>query len=317
MPILDGSDFNPPWMFKNGHVNSMYPYFLSSTKDPKFERERIETPDNDFLDLDFIRSGNQRLVLLCHGLEGSSDSNYIKHYANHLDQQGYDVLAINYRGCSGEMNRQFLMYNSGKTDDLDWVIRHVLSDYDQIFLIGFSLGGNLILKYLGDGHFPISEKVKKAVAVSVPVHLSDASQQLLKPSNYLYQIKFLKTLRRKVRLKHRQFPDKIDPKYLLKTWNLYLFDEYFTAPMFGYKNAEDYYAQNQSIQFLDGIQTPTLIVNAKDDPFLGPKCFPYEHAERSSTIQLCVPNYGGHVGFVKGSQDRKWLDDHIIRFFTA
>ena len=146
MPIISGDDFSPSRIYRNGHIGTLGPYIFGRWAAPVFDRVRIDTPDHDFLDLDFIRSGHKHLVILCHGLEGSSQSNYIGHFAAQFAHNGYDVLAMNYRGCSGEMNRQFHMYNSGKTDDLNHVVSSFANQYDRIAIVGFSLGGNLTLK---------------------------------------------------------------------------------------------------------------------------------------------------------------------------
>ena len=314
MPIVDGSDFNPAKPFSWGHFNTISSYFYRNKVETIFDRHRIDTPDGDFLDLDFLKIGSHKLAILCHGLEGSSSSNYIHHFSRMLSMNGWNILAMNYRGCSGEINRRLQMYNSGKTDDLDHVVKSVEDDYDRILLIGFSLGGNLILKYLGENKDIITPKISGAVAISAPVHLSDSSKQLLRVENMLYQIRFLVSLAKKIIQKKGQFPDKISLWPLLRTWNLYAFDNNYTAPIFGYKDAEDYYAHNQSLPFLKNIKIPTLIINALDDPFLGNRCYPYDVAKESDVLSLCTPKYGGHVGFARAPNDRSWIDNKILAF---
>ena len=314
MPVVKALDFIPDGKYKNGHYNTLISNVFGRRPNIMFERSRIDTPDDDFLDLDFIRSGASRLMVLCHGLEGSSASNYILVFAEHFHRLGWDILAMNYRGCSGEMNKQLQMYNSGSSGDLHLSIESISSDYDEIVIVGFSLGGNITLKYLGERIHNISDKIKAAVAISTPVHLSDASQQLLKRDNFLYQIKFVTSLSKKIIKKKRQFPDKVELRHLLKTTNLYKFDDYYTAPIFGYENAEEYYAKNQSIQWLHQIEIPSLIINAEDDPFLGPLCYPTDLVSDLQSVHLCVPKYGGHVGFVQSKDDRSWLLEKVARF---
>ena len=314
MPLVDGFDFAPVGKYRNGHYNTLIPNVFGRRPKIIFERIRIDTPDDDFLDLDFIRSDTKRLMVLCHGLEGSSQSNYMLVFAEHFNRLGWDIMAMNYRGCSGEINKQFQMYNSGSSDDLHVAFESCASDYEEVVLVGFSLGGNIVLKYLGERIQTISTKIKAAIAISTPVHLSDASQQLLKRDNFLYQMKFVTSLTKKIIKKKKQFPDKVELQHLLKTTNLYKFDDYYTAPFFGYESAEEYYAKNQSIQWLHQINGPSLIINAEDDPILGPLCYPRELVGDLSQVYLCTPRFGGHVGFVHNANDRSWLLDKVSNF---
>lgn len=309
MPIIDATKFQPVGLYKHGHFNTIVSSVVIRAPKITWQRERLTTPDDDFIDIDTIHRGAKRTIVLCHGLEGSSDSGYIRLLADHFSRAGWDVVAINYRGCSGEMNRQLQMYNSGTTGDLHFIIEHIAKRYDTIVPIGFSLGGNLVLKYLGESVYPIPSQVKSAVAVSTPVDLSNASQQLLKQENKLYQLRFLKTLRKKIHQKKEQFPHDIDTSLLKRCHNLYDFDNFYTAPLFGYTDAEDYYAHCASIQFIPTIERPALLINAKDDPFLGNKCFPRHLA--NNHFSYCEPQYGGHCGFSTSSTDRSWLPQKI------
>lgn len=297
MPILS-TDYSPSWFFKNGHVNTIYSSLFRRTKAVVFKRQRITTPDDDFLDLDLHENGSDKIVVLCHGLEGSSASKYIQGTARLCLENGYAVAAMNYRFCSGEINRQLITYHSGRTEDLHTVIQQLLPDYKAIYLVGFSLGGNLVLKYNGDGIYPLDPKIKASVAVSVPVDLHSSSIKLQAPENRLYTWRFLRTLSEKVRLKHQQFPDRVPIEKLKEVKKLIDFDEYFTAGLNGFKDAQDYYSQASSKPFLRSISRPTLLINALDDPFLTPACFPYQEAEDNPQFSLMTPQYGGHVGFV-------------------
>jgi len=308
--------FVPPRRYRNGHYNTIVPTLFGRKPKVNYIRERIPTPDDDFLDLDYITNGHKRLAVLCHGLEGDSSSIYMLVFAQHLSKIGWDILALNYRGCSGVPNKQLRSYNSGTTDDLHTAIRHRHGDYDEIAIIGFSLGGNLALKYAGEGIFDLSSKIKSVVAISTPVHLSDASKKLLSWDNKVYQLRFLRSLTSKIIQKKKQFPDDIDLRYLAQCTNLYKFDDLYTAPMYGYADAEEYYAKNQSIQWLNNISIPSLIVNAKDDPFLGPKCYPHDLIRPIENVHLLTPKYGGHVGFAYNRNDRSWLLDTTVSFIT-
>ena len=314
MPVIK-TDYKPPLLFKNRHVNTIYSSLFRKTKSLSFKRKRIETLDDDFLDIDLIENGSRKIVILCHGLEGSSDSKYIQATAKLLSLNGYSVAAMNYRFCSGEINRQLVTYHSGKTDDLHTVINFVLPNYDSVYLVGFSLGGNLILKYNGDGLFSLSPKIKANVAISVPVDLKGSSISLKRCENVLYRWRFLRTLSKKMHLKHQQFPNELDVVPLKKVKNLTDFDDFFTSKINGFKDAEDYYLKASSKQFIPNISKPTLLINALDDPFLSESCFPISEANENSNFFLMPPFHGGHVGFIsKGAF--YWSEIQILNFLN-
>ena len=315
MPLL-ATDYTPPFLFKNRHFNTIYSSLFRRIEPVSFKRKRIETSDDDFLDIDFIENGSKKIVILCHGLEGSSDSKYIQATAKLLSKNGYSIAAMNYRFCSGEINRQLITYHSGKTDDLHAVINYVLPHYDSVYLVGFSLGGNLILKYNGDGLFNLSSKVKASVAISVPVDLKGSSIALQRRENTFYNWRFLRTLSKKMHLKHKQFPDDLEIKSLKLIKNLTDFDEYFTSKINGFKDAQDYYFKASSKQFIPNISKPTLLINAMDDPFLSESCFPVSEAKKNSNFNLMTPNYGGHVGFISKG-DFYWSEHQILNFIES
>ena len=315
MPLIE-TDYKPPLLFKNRHVNTIYSSLFRKTKPLSFKRKRIETLDDDFLDIDLIENGSRKIVILCHGLEGSSDSKYIQATAKLLSLNGYSVAAMNYRFCSGEINRQLVTYHSGKTDDLHAVINYVLPNYDSVYLVGFSLGGNLILKYNGDSLFSLSPKIKANVAISVPVDLKGSSISLKRFENVLYRWRFLRTLSKKMHLKHQQFPNELDVVPLKKVKNLTDFDDFFTSKINGFKDAEDYYLKASSKQFIPNITKPTLLINALDDPFLSESCFPIVEAKENLKFNLMTPSYGGHVGFIsKGAF--YWSEIQILNFLNS
>ena len=314
MPLIE-TDYKPPLLFKNRHVNTIYSSLFRKTKPLSFKRKRIETLDKDFLDIDLIENGSKKIVILCHGLEGSSDSKYIQATVKLLSLNGYSVAAMNYRFCSGEINRQLVTYHSGKTDDLHTVINFVLPNYDSVYLVGFSLGGNLIIKYNGDGLFSLSPKIKANVAISVPVDLMGSSISLKRCENVLYRWRFLRTLSKKMHLKHQQFPNELDVVPLKKVKNLTDFDDFFTSKINGFKDAEDYYLKASSKQFIPNISIPTFLINALDDPFLSDSCFPIREAKENSNFFLMTPFHGGHVGFIsKGAF--YWSEIQILNFLN-
>ena len=314
MPVYNGSDFQPPSRYKNAHYSTLIPYLLGKSPQINYKRTRIDTDDGDFLDLDCLLADNKKIAILCHGLEGSSQSGYVVLFADHLHRKGWDVISINYRGCSGEANRKLQMYNSGMTEDVHTAITYAEKDYDDIVLCGFSLGGNIVLKYGGEGTYKLSPKIRSIVAISAPLDLYNSSIELLRWQNILYQWNFLLSLSSKIIKKKKQFPKEVQLSKLLKCRTLYKFDDHFTAPMFGYKDAADYYNQNASIQWLDKINHPTLIINAKDDPFLGSKCYPVDLAASLDNVHLYTPDYGGHVGFAYSRNDRSWLIKKVEEF---
>jgi predicted alpha/beta-fold hydrolase len=274
----------------------------------------VETKDDDFFDVDYLKNGNSRIAVLCHGLEGSSQSHYIQATSKILHNDGYDIAAMNYRGCSGELNRQAYSYHSGSTGDLHLLIESLVSSYNEIVLVGFSLGGNLVLKYSCDENYPLDARIKGVVAISVPVDLYAASIKFLKFSNKLYTLNFLKTLLAKIKLKHQQFPDLITLEDISKIKSILDFDNYITAPLNGFIDAKDYYSKCNSKQFLQNCKRPTLIINALDDPFLAESCFPLDVASKSEYLNLLMPRYGGHLGFVNNGLDYYWNEFQTLEF---
>ena len=316
MPVITPTDYNPFFPFTNGHINTIFPAVFRNQAPPPYRRERITTPDNDFLDIDHLHNGNKRLAILCHGLEGSSSSQYIQGTARILHANDWDVIAMNYRSCSGEMNRQLRMYHSGATIDLHTIIDQKEADYERIVLVGFSLGGNMVLKYIGDGIYPLNSKIEKAVAVSVPVDLMGGSIEISKRKNRIYDRRFLKSLNEKALKKHQQFPEVIRIEDLNKVKTLSDFDNYFTGPIHGFKDAADYYQKCNSKQFLTAIKIPTLILQAQDDPFLSKSCFPIEEAKANKQLTLLLPKYGGHVGFSIPGKDHYWEELKILEYLN-
>ena len=314
MPVIT-NDYKPPLFFKNRHINTIYSSLFRKTKLPSFKRKRIETLDDDFLDIDLIENGSKKIAILCHGLEGSSDSKYIQATSKLLSLNGYSVAAMNYRFCSGEINRQLVTYHSGKTDDLHVLINYVLPNYDSIYLVGFSLGGNLILKYNGEALFSLSSKIKANVAISVPVDLKGSSIALKRSENILYRRRFIRTLSKKMYLKHQQFPNQLDVAPLKKVKTLTDFDNFFTSKINGFIDAEDYYLKASSKQFIPNISKPTLLINALDDPFLSESCFPISEAKENSKFYLMTPSHGGHVGFISKG-DFYWSELQILNFLN-
>jgi uncharacterized protein len=283
--------------FKNGHLETILPSVFRKISLP-YQRQRLNLPDGDFLDLDFLKQGSDKLLLLFHGLEGSSHSSYIKGFARFGLNQGLDICAVNLRSCSGEPNKLLRSYHSGATEDVDAILSYLVSNYSysQIFPIGFSLGGNLLLKYLGEGKFKIPSQLKQAAAFSVPIDLGASAVELGKVQNKLYMKRFLVSLNQKLIEKSQRFPEEINIKGLSKITRFEEWDDRFTAPLHGFSGAKEYYQKCSSKQFLGGISIPTLLVNAQNDPFLPASCYP-ENGSFGSNLLVEIPKFGGHCGF--------------------
>ncbi|MDH4161868.1 MAG: alpha/beta fold hydrolase [Nitrospirota bacterium] len=319
MPLIPGSSYCPPYLFNNGHLQTIYPSLARRLSPELYSRERITTSDDDFLDLDWARTDSDSLAILSHGLEGSSYRPYMIGMARALNLHGWDALAWNYRSCSGEINRRLRMYHNGSIDDLDAVIRHAFSTdrYRRVALIGFSLGGNLTLMYLGSLGTAIDHRIESAAAFSVPCDLAAGARELAKPRNCFYMQQFLVSLHGKIRKKMELLPGEIDDKDYHRIRNFKEFDDRYTAPIHGFKNAEDYWAKCSCKQFIPSITIPTLIVNSRDDPFLVDGCYPVLEAERNRFVHLEMPRHGGHVGFVQfDHKGTYWSEQRAMEFLA-
>jgi predicted alpha/beta-fold hydrolase len=316
MALLAESTYNPKIFFKSKHLNTVY-RTLFNNYDIAYQRKRIETKDGDFIDLDFSLVGSSKVTIVIHGLEGSSESSYVKSLVKVLNDNCIDVIAINLRGCSGEPNRLLSSYHSGKTDDLHEVISYIEDqfNYDIFYIVGFSLGGNVTLKYLGENQFKIPTKVNGAVTVSVPCDLKGSSASIAKFWNKVYMQRFLRSLKQKSLYKLKQFPNSfLKEETILKVKNFYDFDNLYTAPAHGFKDAFDYWEKSSSKQFIQNINVPTLLITASDDPFLSNSCIPIPEAKNNDHFHLEVTKYGGHVGFNSKNDNGLWLENRIVQF---
>lgn len=317
-PVVNQSNYKAPMLCSNPHVQTIIPTLFRKVPGVTYQRERIDTPDDDFLDLDWSRVGAKRLAIVLHGLEGDASRPYMKGMVKGLNRRAWDVLALNFRGCGGEPNRKLRMYHSGETEDLQTVIQHVanLSHYSELALVGFSLGGNAILKYLGEQGAGVPGFIKAAVTMSVPCDLKACSVRLAELTNSPYKKRFLRMLRKKIEAKSLIAPDKISLDGYDKIKTLKEFDDRYTAPLHGFKDADDYYRKSSSKQFLMGIAIPTLLINAADDPFLSTSCYPTEEAKMNPNLFLEIPKHGGHVGFMTLDHDGEyWSETRVAYFF--
>ena len=309
--------YKPPFWLPDGHTQSIFPALFRQVDLPISQSERFELPDGDFLDADwYLRSpldGNP-LLIVSHGLEGSSRRQYVTGLIR--ANPTMNAMAWNCRSCSGEPNRNARFYHSGATDDLDFIISQgIARGASAIYLVGFSLGGNLTLKWLGEQGEKAAKFVRKAVAFSVPLHLSSSSRKLARWENTLYTHRFIQTLKEKVTEKSARYPRDITPAMLMAIGSLYDFDNIITGPLHGFKDAEDYYEQNSSLYFLDAIRVPSLIVNAKNDPFLSKECLP--ESVQNAYVHIELPASGGHCGFYQQSyRGLTWAEQRTVKWFN-
>ncbi|GAA4372772.1 YheT family hydrolase [Hymenobacter koreensis] len=322
MPLVSDSPYRPPFYLFNGHLQTIVPSLMRAVPEVQYQRQRVETPDGDFLDLDWARTEyvTDSLAIISHGLEGDAGRPYVRGMARALNRAGIDSLAWNYRSCSGEPNRLLRAYHLGDTDDLHFVVQQAVATgrYRRVFLTGFSAGGNVTLKYLGEDASRVPTAVERAAVFSVPTDLKAGSEQISRIQNRVYLNRFLKSLRLKIRQKAELLPGQLDLEGLDELSNFPQFDNRFTAPMHGFKSADEYYEHSSSGRYLDGIRIPTLLVNAQNDPFLAPTCFPHEAAKRSPYVFLETPEEGGHVGFAEGTPDGVYYSERrAVEFLTA
>jgi uncharacterized protein len=317
MPIVVHSSYIAPCLLANGHLQTLLPALLRKVTGVAYQRERIATPDGDFLDLDWVVKGSPRLAVIAHGLEGSSQRAYVRGMVKALASKGWDAVVWNARGCSGEPNRGLRFTHSGATEDLHTVIAHLTNSRacDELALIGFSLGGNVTLKYLGERSRDLHPWIRKAVTFSVPCDLRSGSLQLASLTNQIYMRHFLVSLRQKIRAKMKSMPGKIHDRDYRRLRTFKDFDDRYTAPIHGFADAEDYWRQCSCRPTLKNISIPTLLINARNDPFLAEACYPIAEAEANPNLHLEMPASGGHVGFITFNQQGEyWSESRALAF---
>lgn len=318
MPVIASSGYKrPPSHHFNAHLQTILPNLRVITG-VDYERERLELPDGDFVDLDWLIRGHDKLILLSHGLEGNSDRAYMQAAAKFFSARGWDVVAWNCRSCSGELNRTTRMYHHGETGDIRQVIAHILGNYHyaKIALTGYSLGGSIILNYFGRHAEEIPPEIIGGVAFSVPCDLRSCAARLDEYQNFLYKKLFKRSLTKKFNAKNDQFPGLVpmEKLKLVKRW--FDFDNFLSAPAIGFKDADDYYSSASSFHHLSNIRKPALLVNALNDPILAGDCYPVELASKSKSLWLEMPRYGGHVGFMMPREkEYSWMEYRALAFF--
>lgn len=309
--------FEPAWWLPGPHLPTLWSGLARHYPRLASRRERLCLEDGDFVDLCWVGSEQGPIVVVLHGLEGSSRSRYAAAILDRIDRRGWGGVLMHFRGCSGELNRSDRSYHSGDTGDLKFLLAQLSERYPtrQIMAVGYSLGGNVLLKYLGEsGRSP---KLAVAAAISVPFELAKAANRLNRGWSKFYQWHLVRSLKTKVRAKFaaRRAPIPLDG---LDKWrDFWSYDNNVTAPLHGFRDAEEYYTRSSCRQYLGAITTPTLVIHSRDDPFLSVDAIP-QPAELSPTTTLVLTERGGHVGFVAGRvplRPRYWLDDQIMAWF--
>lgn len=316
MPYIKNSKYQAPsFIYKNPHISTIYIGRFKKTTAPDYQRERLELEDGDFIDIDFVIKSRERAVVLCHGLEGASTRTYNNTSAKFFLNAGYSVFAWNNRSCSGEMNRLPRLYHHGVVEDFSEMMNYVLSKgFQEIFLLGFSMGGAQIMNYLGS--MEINPRIKAAVAVSTPIQLKSSAETLKTGFNKVYLKNFTRKISRKLRTKSEQYPDVIDWSRLKSIKTFDEIDEFFTAPLHGFEGREDYYKRASPAFVMENIKTPILVINALDDPFLGEECYPVEFARKHEFVYLETPQHGGHCAFPTKNPDFFYSEIRAHEFFS-
>ncbi|MCA0152844.1 YheT family hydrolase [Winogradskyella vincentii] len=300
MPVLE-SEYKPPFWAKKSFVSTVFSGLARQVKGLEQNRERLELEDGDFIDLDwsYANKPSNRVIIVLHGLEGNAQRPYVTGPAKLFNDNGVDACAVNFRGCSGETNRLFRSYHSGATEDLEAVISHILEKdiYKEVYIKGISLGANMALKYAGERD-EVPKELKAIIAVSAPCSLKGSCDELLSLKNKHYAIRFLDHLKKKLKPKLSQFPEKLTTKDFNSIKSLIDFDHIYTSKAHGFLDAYDYYDKASSLQFLPNIKVPSLIINALNDSFLSAACYPVKESKNNPNVYLEMPKYGGHVGFI-------------------
>ena len=316
MPLLS-SAYRPPIAFRQTDINTVYAGTLRKRPKVDWDRERLELPDGDFVDLDWVHApGSDRLAVLTHGLEGHARRPYMAGMARAYRRAGYHVCAMNFRGCSGEPNRHLRSYHIGETGDLRTTLHHALrrTGARHVMLTGYSLGGNVILKLLCEAPDEVPAEVLGAAVFSVPLYVEDCNAVINAARNWAYRWAFIKSLNRKAAQKSEAHPEAGDFR---KARRFDEFDEWYTAPWHGFDGAEDYWRRNSAGPILHRLRHPALVVNAADDSFLAERCYPREFAREHDRFHLEVPDYGGHCGWVERNDNGDYYADRRAVAFAS
>jgi len=322
---LDGGAYRAPLWLPGAHLQTIVSALVVPRPRVAYRRERWDTPDGDFIDVDFAQpepapeEGAAPIVVLFHGLEGNSGSHYARALMHAAADRRWRALVVHYRGCSGEENRLPRAYHSGDSDEGDWILRRVHARWPAapLHAVGVSLGGNMLAKWLGERQEDAAF-VRAAVSICAPLDLAAGGAALGRGFNLVYTRMFLATLKQKALAKARRFPGIARPEAIAGARNLYDFDNEFTAPVHGFRDADDYWARASGKPWLRTVRVPHLVLNAVNDPFVPAPSLPGQ-SEVSKFVRLEQPRQGGHVGFARGRPpgDLGFLPERVFVFFAG
>ncbi len=321
----EANPYRAPRWLPGGHAQTIYPVLFAPRPSVAYRRERWTTPDGDFVDVDWAQRDvaaaptldlDAPLVALFHGLEGSSRSHYAVSLMHAALRIGWRGVVVHFRGCSGEPNRYARAYHSGDSEEIDWMVRQLARLVPALYVAGVSLGANALLRWLGERGGDAARVVTRAAAVSPPLDLMAAGNALDHGFNLVYTGHFLRTMRRKALAKLAYHPGAYDRNAVARARTLRAFDNVVTAPLHGYRDTDDYWTRASSKPILRAIAAPTLVLNARNDPFLPATALP-SRSEVSSAVTLEQPAEGGHVGFVTGPfpGSLAWLPERLLAYF--
>ena len=322
MPVVE-SEYRAPRWLPGPHLQTIIPATLIPRPFVLYRRERWETPDGDFIDIDFAQpepaNSDAPVLVLFHGLEGSSQSHYARAVMRWFADRGFRGLVVHFRGCSGEANRLARAYHSGDSDEGDWVLRriHLRWPAARLYAVGVSLGGNMLAKWLGERESDASF-VTAAASIGSPLDLAAGGAALGQGFNRLYTRMFLQTLKVKALAKVERFPGIASTEQLATARNLYEFDNVFTAPLHGFRDTEDYWSRASAKPWLGGVAVPHLVLNALNDPFVPAASLP-NSSKVSTSVVLEQPREGGHIGFATGALPGRltFIPERLSRFFAG
>lgn len=317
MPIVSSTYRAPGWLL-NRHLETILPVLLRIVQGISYQRERLFTDDADFIDLDWSLSGNNKLAILTYGAIASSESSYILGVVKKLASEGYDSVIWNFRGAQQPNNlRRF--YHGGNSDDLHRVIQHISQNksYEELVLVGFSYGGNIVLKYLGEMGQSLSKSITAAVTISVPCELGSSAIELSKLTNYVYARDFMKKVTERLQSKKIAFPEQFHDIDFNKIRNVIELDAKIATKLNNFTNLDHYYRVCSSKQYIPNIAIPTLILNSQNDPLLSQDCFPIRECENHKWVTLEMPSGGGHLGFMMSSINGPYYSDERALDFIS
>lgn len=313
--------FRPAWWCRGGHAQTLGALILRPTPHVPLQRERWDTPDGDFLDVDRV-AGDPGVpcVVMFHGLESSSRAKQVLGFMAGVHRVGWEGLAVNFRTCSGELNRLPRAYHGGDTAELAWLLQRVIAEDPTrpVGCLGISLGGNVLVKYLGEQGAQLPTQIRAAVAISAPFDLAISVTYLERGMSRLYMWTLVRSLKQKMFAKLKQYPDVVDPSRLRAVRTLAQFDHLVTGPLHGFSDGHAYWRAASSAPFIPGIQRPTLLINSSDDPFFPADALPTHAVAQNASVSAEFVPSGGHMGFLEGGWPGRpilWAERRTMAFF--